>query len=155
MANAAVTTIVASLLGIFLIIWYASPSAQKFANFANAPYYELFGWFAIVATFSVLVNQTLSSVATIAYFRKPEHRHERNLWTTEIIPVLAIGAMGVVLWLLWSNLHAVGGSIIWVDIIPWLCLAWLALGVVLALVLRQRNPGKYETLGRMVNSGIN
>ena len=108
-----------------------------------------------MATFSVLVNQTLSSLATIVYFRKPEHAHERNVWTTEIIPILSIVAMGVVLWLLWSNLHAIGGSIIWVDIIPWLCLAWLALGVVLALVLRKRNPDKYETLGRMVNSGIN
>ena len=154
-ANALTTVIVAGLLVLFLIIWYASPSAQAFASFANAPYYELFGWFAIVATFSVLVNQTLSSVATIVYFRKPEHAHERNLWTTEIIPVLSIGAMGVVLWLLWSNLHSIGGSIIWVDIIPWLCLAWLALGVVLALVLRQRNQAKYDTLGRMVNSGIN
>jgi amino acid transporter len=154
-ANLVTTVIVAALLGVFLIIWYASKSAQSFASFANAPYYELFGWFAIVATFSVLVNQTLSSLATILYFRKPEHAHERNLWTTEIIPVLSILAMGVVLWLLWSNLHSIGGSIIWVDIIPWLCLAWLALGVVLALVLRRRSPDKYETLGRMVNSGIN
>src|SRR5215472_1402878 len=43
-ANASITVIVAALLGLFLIIWYASPSAQAFANFANAPYYELFGW---------------------------------------------------------------------------------------------------------------
>lgn len=154
-ANAVTTLIVAILIGLFLIIWYASKSAQAFANFADAPYYELFGWFAIVATFSVLVNQTLSSLATIVYFRRPEHANERNLWTTEVIPVLSIGAMGVVLWLLWSNLHAIGGSIIWVDIIPWLSLGWLVLGVVLALVLRRRNPDKYETLGRMVNSGIN
>jgi len=154
-ANAMTTVIVAVLMGLFLIIWYASKSAQTFATFGNAPYYELFGWFAIVATFSVLVNQTLSSLATILYFRKPEHSRERNLWTTEIIPALSIVAMGVVLWLLWSNLHAIGGSIIWVDIIPWLCLAWLVSGVVLALVLRRRNPQKYETLGRMVNSGIN
>jgi len=153
-ANATTTVIVAVLVGLFLVMWYASPSAQKFATFANAPYYELFGWFAIVATFTVLVNQTLSSLATILHFRRPEYRHERNLWTTEVIPVLAIVAMGVVLWLLWSNLHSIGGSIIWVDIIPWLCLGWLALGVVLALVLRKRRPDKYETLGRMVNAGI-
>ena len=139
---------------LFLVIWYASKSAQTFASFQNAPYYELFGWFAIVATFSVLVNQTLSSVATILHFRQPEHRAERNLWTTEIIPVLSIVAMVVVLWLLWSNLDKIGGSIIWVDIIPWLCLAWLAIGVGLALVLRKRNPEKYDVLGRMVNSGI-
>jgi amino acid transporter len=154
-ANATAAVIEAALVGLFLVIWYASPSAQKFANFTNAPYYELFGWFAIVATFTVLVNMTLSSISTIVYFRRPENRAERNVWTTEVIPVLAIGAMGVVLWLLWANLSTIGGSIIWVNIIPWLCLGWLALGIVLALVLRKRSPEKYEVLGRMVNAGIN
>jgi hypothetical protein len=153
-ANAAVTLLVGALMGLFLLVWYSSKSAQAFASFANAPYYELFGWFAIVATFSVLVNMTLSSVATIRHFRKPENIAERNLWTTEIIPVLSILAMGVVLYLLWANLPKIGGSIFWVNIIPWLCLGWLAIGVVLALVLRKRNPEKYEVLGRMVNSGI-
>jgi amino acid transporter len=108
-----------------------------------------------VATFSVLVNMALSSLATIAHFRQDAYRAERNLWTTEIIPILSIGVMVVVLWLLWANLPKIGGSIIWVNIIPWLCLAWLASGVVLALVLRRRSPEKYEVLGRMVNSGIN
>ena len=153
-ANLTAAVIEGALVGLFLIIWYASKSAQSFASFANAPYYELFGWFAIVATFTVLVNQTLCSLATIVYFRKPEHRSERNLWTTEVIPVLAIAAMVTVLYLLWSNLHEIGGSIIWVDIIPWFCLAWLAIGVVLALGMRKRNPAKYEVLGRMVNGGI-
>jgi hypothetical protein len=63
--------------------------------------------------------------------------------------------MGVVLWLLWANLSTIGGSIIWVNIIPWLCLGWLVLGILLALVLRKRSPEKYEVLGRMVNAGIN
>lgn len=67
---------------------------------------------------------------------------------------LSVVAMGAVLWLLWSNLDKIGGSIIWVDIIPWLCLGWLVVGVGLALVLRKRNPEKYEVLGRMVNAGI-
>jgi amino acid transporter len=154
-ANALTSLIVGLLMVLFLVIWYASKSAQNFASFANAPYYELFGWFAIVATFSVLVNMTLSSVATIRHFRKPENRAERNVWTTEVVPALSILAMGAVLWLLWANLPKIGGSIIWVNIIPWLCLAWLVIGVGLALVLRKRNPEKYDILGRMVNSGIN
>jgi amino acid transporter len=153
-ANISAAIIEGLLVVLFLVIWYSSKSAQHFASFANAPYYELFGWFAIVATFTVLVNQTLCSLATIAYFRKPEHRGERNLWTTEVIPVLAIAAMVTVLYLLWSNLHEIGGSIIWVDIIPWFCLAWLVIGVFLALGMRKRNPAKYEVLGRMVNGGI-
>jgi amino acid transporter len=154
-ANATAAVIEAALVVLFLIIWYASPSAKSFANFQNAPYYELFGWFAIVATFTVLVNMALSSLATIVHFRKPEHRSERNLWTTEVIPVLAIAVMLVVLYLLWANLPKIGGSIIWVNIIPWLCLGWLVLGVGLALWMRRRKPDKYDVLGRMVNSGIN
>src|ERR1700735_840598 len=130
-ANALTGLIVGLLMVLFLVVWYA-----------------------IVATFSVLVNQTLSSVATIRHFRQPEYKSERNLWTTEIVPVLSIIAMVVVLWLLWSNLDKIGGSIIWVDIIPWLCLVWLAIGVGLAVGLRKRNPEKYDVLGRMVNSGI-
>ncbi len=154
-ANATAAVIEAALVGLFLVIWYASPSAKAFASFQNAPYYELFGWFAIVATFTVLVNMTLSSLATIVHFRQPAYRAERNLWTTEVIPALAIAVMVVVLWLLWANLPKIGGSIFWVNIIPWLCLAWLALGVVLALWMRRRKPEKYDVLGRMVNSGIN
>lgn len=153
-ANFVAAIIEAALVGLFLIMWYSSKSARAFASFQNAPYYELFGWFAIVATFTVLVNQTLSSLATIVHFRRPEYAHERNVWTTEIVPALAIVAMGVVLWLLWSNLHSIGGSIIWVDLIPWVCLGWLALGAILALVLRARSPERYENLGRMVNAGI-
>jgi hypothetical protein len=41
-----------------------------------------------------------------------------------------------------------------VNIIPWLCLGWLVLGVVLALVMRNRNREKYEILDQMVNAGI-
>jgi hypothetical protein len=78
-ANATAPIIEADLIGLFLIIWYSSKSAQNFASFANAPYDDLFGWFAIVATFTLLVNQTLCSLATIVHFRRPQYRHERNL----------------------------------------------------------------------------
>ena len=37
----------AVLTGLFLLMWYVSPSAQKFASFADAPYYELFGWLLV------------------------------------------------------------------------------------------------------------
>jgi len=76
-------------------------------------------------------------------------------WASIFAYAFVVGSlMGAVLWLLWANLATIGGSIIWVNIIPWLCLGWLALGIVLALVLRRRSPEKYEVLGRMVNAGI-
>lgn len=154
-ANAASVGIVGALTLIFIGLWYASPSFQHFAPFELSQYYELFGFYAIIATFTVLVNMAICSVACIAYFRKPENQDGWNLWTTGVIPVLSVGAMGVVLWLLWANLGKISGSsILFVTLIPWICLAVLAIGLVSALVMRSRSPEKYEILGQMINTGI-
>jgi amino acid transporter len=153
-ANAVTLLVDASLTGIFFALYYGSPSFRSFAPFNLAPYYELFGFYAIIATFTVLVNQTICSLACITYFRKPENRDGWHLWTTGIIPALAIATQGAILWLLWANLGKISGtSILFVTLIPWICLVWLGIGILLALVLRARNPEKYETLGRMINTG--
>ena len=154
-ANAVTVAIVAVLTGAFIAGWYAFHSWQTFAPFAVAPYYELFGWYAIIATFTVLVNQLICSIACISFFRQPENVDGWNIWTTGIIPVLSVGAMGAVLWLLWANLSKIGGGgILFVTAIPWICLGWMVIGLLLALVLKARSPQKYEMLGRMVNTGI-
>ena len=154
-ANATSVAIVGALTLIFIGLWYASPSWQTFAPFELSQYYELFGFYAIIATFTVLVNMAICSVACIAYFRKPENQDGWNLWTTGVIPVLSVAAMGVVLWLLWANLGKISGtSILFVTLIPWICLGFLAIGFVLALVMKSRSPHKYEILGQMINTGI-
>jgi amino acid transporter len=153
-ANAVTVIIVAVLTGGFLAGWYGIHSWQTFAPFGVAPYYELFGWYAIIATFTVLVNQALCSIACIAFFRQEENLDGWNIWTTGIIPVLAVGVMGYVLYLLWHNLPTIGGSITFVKIIPWLCIGWMVIGLGLALLVKARSPQKYELLGRMVNTGI-
>ena len=151
--------IVAVLTGAFIASWYAFSSWQTFVKpfggWAVAPYYELFGWYAIIATFTVLVNQLICSIACITFFRQPENKDGWNIWTTGVFPVLSVGAMGYVLYLLWHNLSAIGGGgVDFVQAIPWLCLGWMVIGLLLALVLRARSPKKYEMLGRMVNTGI-
>jgi len=154
-ANVTTLGVCLVLMGLFFALWYGSKSFQHFAPFNVAPYYELFGFYAIIATFTVLVNQTICSLACITYFRKPENRDGWNLWTTGIVPAVSILAMGAVLWLLWANLGKISGtSILFVTLIPWICLAWLGLGVVGALVLRRRSPDKYEQLGRLINQGL-
>jgi amino acid transporter len=158
-ANAVTVVIVALLTGAFIASWYAFPSWQAFVKpfggWAVAPYYELFGWYAIIATFTVLVNQLICSIACITFFRQPENQDGWNIWTTGVFPVLSVGAMGYVLYLLWHNLSAIGGGgVDFVQAIPWICIAWMALGLILALVMKARSPQKYEVLGRMVNTGI-
>jgi hypothetical protein len=142
-------------VGTFIGFWYLSTPAQKFStNFANAPYFELFGWLAIATTFFVLLNQVLSSAATVAYFRKERHRAEAHWWSTSLAPILGGAGMVIALYLLASNLTTVGGDIIFVKVIPWVCVGWFGLGVALAVWIRARRPDRYGELGRLINSSM-
>ena len=117
----------------------------------NFNFWYYFGSLALL----VLVNQLVCSIACITFFRQPENKDAWNTWTTGVFPVLSVGAMGYVLYLLWHNLSAIGGGgVDFVQAIPWICIAWMALGLILALVMKARSPQKYEVLGRMVNTGI-
>jgi amino acid transporter len=147
--------LVAGATGAFIGFWYISDPAQKFStNFANAPYFELFGWLAIATTFFVLLNEVLSSAATVAYFRRHEHRADSHWWSTLVAPILGGAGMAVALYLLISNLTTVGGDIIFVKLIPWVCIAWFLLGLGLALCVRARRPDRYADLGRLVNRSM-
>jgi amino acid transporter len=147
--------LVAAAVGAFIGFWYLSKPAQTFStNFANAPYFELFGWMAIATTFFVLLNQVLSSAATVAYFRRKSHRADGHWWSTLIAPILGGAGMAVALYLLASNLTTVGGNIIFVKLIPWVCIGWFILGLGLALWIRARRPDRYAELGRLVNRSL-
>jgi amino acid transporter len=147
--------LVALAVGAFIGFWYISKPAQTFStNFANAPYFELFGWMAIATTFFVLLNQVLSSAATVAFFRRKNHRADAHWWSTLVAPVLGGAGMAAALYLLISNLTTVGGDIIFVKLIPWVCIAWFLVGLGLALWVRARRPERYSELGRLVNRSL-
>jgi amino acid transporter len=147
--------LVSAAVGAFIGFWYLSKPAQTFSgNFANAPYFELFGWMAIATTFFVLVNQVLSSLATIVFFRKPQHREDGRLWATMVAPALGGIGMAVAIYLLASNLATVGGDIIFVKLIPWVCVAWFLIGLGLAFWFRANRPKRYADLGRLVNRSL-
>lgn len=147
--------LVALAVGAFIGFWYISKPAQAFStNFANAPYFELFGWMAIATTFFVLLNQVLSSVATVAYFRRKNHQADGHWWSTLVAPILGGAGMAAALYLLVSNLTTVGGDIIFVKLIPWVCIAWFLVGLALALWVRNRRPDRYSELGRLVNRSL-
>lgn len=152
---AAIVTFIAAVAGLiaFTIFYFSSSSAQKFAGgFDNAAYFEVFGWLAIVCTFWVMLNQVLCSVAVIRYHRLPENRGDFHWWRTGVAPLLGGTGMAVALYLLWSNLSTLGGDIVWVRAIPWVCLGWFAFSLGLAFWLRSRRPDAYAGLGRVMGS---
>lgn len=146
--------VLGTVLG-FIGFWQISTSAQKFSgNFQNAPYFELFGWMAIATTFFVLLNQVLSSIATVAFFRKAHHRGGAHWWSTLVAPVLGAVGMAAAIYLLASNLKTVGGDVVFVKLIPYVCVGWFLIGLAMAFWFRANRPSRYAELGRLVNRSM-
>ena len=149
------SAIAAVLIVLFIIAWYASKPEQKFANFATMPYSELYGWFAILGTFFVLILMVLSGIATIRWFSRPENRTLEHPMKWLVAPILSSLALGYAVYLLWANIDTLGGGhILILTLLPWIGTLWFLAGLGIASVIRKRNPQKYEVLGRMLNNGI-
>ena len=104
------------------------------------PLVQVFSVFAGIATLGIVLLMMLTSVAVIVYFaRNPAPEHRGALWTTRIIPVVALVGLTATLWLVLSNFPLVvaGGTTLAVCLgaIPFLA---LALGAVVATRLGSR-----------------
>ena len=149
------SAIAAVLIVLFIVAWYASKPEQKFANFGTMPYSELYGWFAILGTFFVLILMVLSGIATIRWFGRPENRSLEHPAKWLVAPVLSSVALGYAVYLLWANIDTLGGGhILILTLLPWIGIVWFVIGFIIAAVIKRRNVEKYEVLGRMLNNGI-
>jgi len=147
------SAVAAVMILVFVLVWNLVPSMQKFAGFQDAPYWELYGWFAILGTFWVMLMMALSGLATIAVFAKENRSHTHWLqWL--VAPALASMGLAYVLYLLWANIRTLGGNVGVVDLLPWIGTVWFLIGIGLALLIKARNPKKYEQLGRMLHTGL-
>ena len=108
---------------------------------------------AVMGVVSILAIQALVSVAIFNYFRT-HHQEEHHWWTTITAPIIAtisqvVGAVpgdqqpelpgratGTRKWLCWADLAIFVG------------------GLVYAFYLKSNDRAKYETIGRMINSGM-
>lgn len=142
------------MICLFILLWYSNGATQKFADFQTAPYMELYGWFAILGTFLVMVIMALSGFATISYFGREGGRDGEHWFKWLVAPLLGSVGMIYAVYLLWANLPTLGGQIFVVTAIPWVGTAWLLAGIGIALLIRARSPHKYEVLGRMVSKGL-
>jgi amino acid transporter len=102
-----------------------------------------FGYLAGAAGLSVVLIYLAVNLSVIRAFRtefRDEFRPGRHL----IIPAVAAGLF---LFPLWGILHPRTHRLM--DLLPFVALGWLCLGVIAARVLRSRRPASFEALGRV------
>jgi amino acid transporter len=102
-----------------------------------------FGCLAGAAGLSLVLIYLAVNIAVIRAFRT-EFRDQFR-----VVRHLVIPAVAAVLFLfpLWGILHPHARRLM--DLLPFVALGWLCLGVIVVAVLRSRRPGSFEALGRV------
>ncbi|EIQ02064.1 amino acid transporter [Opitutaceae bacterium TAV1] len=119
-----------------------------FALAGADPILTLFSWLTNVGTLGILVLMTIASVAVILFFRN--HRElAGNAWRTLVLPAAAGVAFALIAALAVYRFDLLtGASKALSMLLPALVLAAVVAGIVLATLLRSRDPRRFDQLGR-------
>jgi amino acid transporter len=102
-----------------------------------------FGYLAGAAALSVVLIYLAVNIAAIRAFRT-EFRDQFRLWRHLLLPA---AAAVLFLFPLWGILHPRAYTL--VNLLPFVALGWLCLGIIVVGVLRARRPANLEALGRV------
>ena len=114
-------------------------------------YIQLYGLMAVMGVIIILAIQALVSAAILVYFWR---RGEHNWVKTVLCPLIAVVAQVIVLYLLLKNIEFLGAGYGLANWLVWIDLAVFLLGIAAALILKRRNPERYDTIGRLVYEGV-
>ncbi|HWE15475.1 MAG TPA: APC family permease [Solirubrobacteraceae bacterium] len=144
-------SVVAAVILLAFALFAAVDSKLGAAD--SVGYLQVYGLMAVMGVVSILAIQALVSLAIFNYFRT-HHRQDHHWWTTITAPLLAAISQAYVLYLAITNLKFLGSGYSYAK---WLCWGDLVIflgGLGYAYWLKSRRRAKYETIGRLINQGL-
>jgi amino acid transporter len=147
-ASTTQSVIAALILLAFVLFAKATGSAGQ-----SIGYLQVYGLMAVMGVISILAIQALVSVAIFNYFRT-HHASEHHWWTTILAPIIATVTQAYVLYLAIKNLTFLGSGYSYAKWLAWGDLAIFLAGLGYAFYLKRHDRAKFETVGRMINQGI-
>lgn len=148
---ASITQSVIALVIVLVFVWRANTGGQPPAF--SVAYLQVYGLMAVMGVVSILAIQALVSIAILNYFRN-HHASEQHWWTTVVAPIIAAVTQAYVLYLALSNLTFLGAGYWYAKWLCWADLGIFLVGIAYAFYVKTNNRAKYETVGRMINEGL-
>src|SRR3954452_6245994 len=142
-----IAAVIMGAFALFAAVNHTTGAAQSVA------YIQVYGLMAVMGVVSILAIQAIVSIAIVNYFRT-HHAADHHWWTTTTAPIIAAVTQAYVLYLAIDNLTFLGAGYWYAK---WLCWADLAIfigGIAYALYVKSNDRAKYETIGRLVNEGL-
>jgi amino acid transporter len=120
--------------------------AGLFTVFGLEPLTSLIPSMTGFGTLGILTLQLLATLAIVVHFRKTR---DRRLWATLVAPGIGLLGLGVVVVLAIANFSVLAGSDApAITMLPWLLVAAIAGGLLLARHLRKNKPEIFAGLGQ-------
>lgn len=142
--------IAALIMGAFALFAVVNPKTGAAQSVA---YIQVYGLMALMGVVSILAIQAIVSLAIINYFRM-HHAEEHHWWVTITAPVIAAVTQAYVLYLAIKNLNFLGSGYSYAKWLCWGDLVIFLAGLCYAVYLKRTDRAKYETVGRMINKGL-
>jgi amino acid transporter len=146
-----VQSVIAAVI-LLLFVLFASVNPKLGAG-DSVGYLQVYGLMAVMGVVSILAVQALVSIAIFIYFRT-HFKDEHHWWTTGLAPIIAAISQAIVLYLAIKNLNFLGSGYSYAKWLVWGDLLIFVLGLAYAFYLKSNNRAKYETIGRMINRGL-
>jgi amino acid transporter len=142
--------VAAVIVGIFAVFAVVNP---KLGAGSSVAYIQVYGLMALMGVVSILAIQSVVSIAIFNYFRT-HHKEEHHWWTTILAPLISLVSQAIVLYLAIHNLKFLGSGYSYAKWLVWGDLAIFLAGLGYAFYLKRNNRAKFETVGRMINQGL-
>ena len=145
---------VASMLqSVLAAIWIIAFGLGFGFNDPNAQaYLGIYGMYAILGTMLILILQAVVSLAIILYFQR-NHPEDASWWSTGLAPAIAFVSQIYLVYVLVTQLEALGGTGVFGHAIPYIGFGVIAVGLIWGIILRVAAPETFARIGRLVNDG--
>jgi amino acid transporter len=103
---------------------------------------DVYGWTGSLGTVAIVIVYIMANVALIRYFAKDP---ERNIFKHVILPILGIVALAYPLYFV-----AKPGQSYPYNLVPYVVLVWIVLGLATYFYFRANSPGKLAAVGSVL-----
>lgn len=145
--QSAIATVIVIIFALFATV------DSKLGAADSVGYLQIYGLMAMMGVVSILAIQALVSLAIFNYFRT-HHQTDHHWWKTTVAPLISAIGQAVILYLALKNLTFLGSGYSYAKWLVWGDLLIFLVGLGYAFWVKSHDRAKYETIGRMINQGL-
>jgi amino acid transporter len=149
--SAYVASITQTAVALVLVLAWGIGSGFSFADSADTAYVRIYTMMAVQGVVWLLAIQAVCALAVLVWHRR--HKHPDSWLVVVLCPIIAIVGQVFAIYLLFENIDVLAGTIGYVDLIKWIAIIGVAIGLGYAFILKATNRKKFEMVGRMIDEG--